>query len=207
MKLNAGFVFTFLLQIIHHLLPPVHAQACTVPALTSKYVRNIFTKYTGAPEGLNKTGLQSLLESLKLDKLTTVCEEGDTECQKNKLHLAGADTDPLKTGGTGKSRQRRGAGPRAVRPVNATHVRTMKEMQIKCNNVRTTLSTSYNIADDTVIDHDEFLALCPFLLSSVDDKVCRHYHDRYPEFKPPELPPSNAEKWGYGVLAITICSM
>jgi len=186
------------MQLVSHVV----TQKCVVPKATNKYISDIFTKYNGGPDALNNTGLQNLLKSLKLDELSVICEEGDTECQKKQLHLVGADTDPLQS----KKRKRRSASIPS-RPKNRTHEKLWEEKKVKCKAVKTTLETSFKISETSVLKKDDFLNVCPFLLGSVDDKACVHYHERYPEFKPPEDPPSNTEKWGYGVLAITICSM
>jgi len=195
MELNFFSFAIGIICIIHH---GDAQQDCEVPKVSKPYIDNIFTRY-GSEGILNATGLMNLLKSLKLDKVNTICEEGDTECQKMELHLVGVKRDVLAI----NSRKRREVSSRN----NDKHKRTMNYTTQRCEAVNNTLKNTFNIEPtaNTIAQRD-FLKFCPFILDNVDKKACEHYHKRFPEFKFPEPEPSDAEKWGYGVLAITICS-
>lgn len=61
--------------------------------------------------------------------------------------------------------------------------------------------------DASAISKTDFINMCPSLVQQIDDKVCVHFHERFPVLVEPDGPPSASETWGYGFLAITICSL
>ena len=186
----------------------VGGQCPALSSITQVYLDRIFVKY-GEVESGNQTvmtveGLNLLMRNLSLGSVTVRCEVDDYECMKTKYKKHGVK-DPM------LSRKRRGAGgggdpPKSGKPTaqqKAKHDADWKKHLSKCLATR-------NITDmfriNTKLTQKDFLNICPSLVQQIGEGACRHFHERYPAFVNPDAPPTASETWGYGFLAITICS-
>lgn len=178
----------------------------SIPETAVPFVERLFEKYGVADYNnetvLQESGLDTLMRSLALGSVNVVCELNDTQCLRNKYggHLV-ARSDPL------LSRRRRGlndvAGAKSSN--NIAHNRDWMNHVQACMTVRNfTVMYKFN---RSAIKKTDFMNLCPSLVTQIDEKVCIHYHKRFPRLKRPDKPPSPSETWGYGFLAITICSL
>ena len=144
------------------------------------------------------------MRTLSLGRVSVVCKEDDLECLKNKYSRHGR-SDPL----LARRRKRRAAGDndaggRVNRGDAKKHDMDWKKHLDQCVNSNN-ISELFDI-DESGISKQAFLDVCPALVQQIDQKVCIHYHKRFPAFIDPDGPPSSSESWGYGFLAITICS-
>lgn len=172
-----------------------------VADVTQTAVEFIFEKYGSV--GVNNKSyikparLDVLMKSLKLGKIEVICQANDTECMKNKYTMHNPPRkDPLLT------RKRRSVDEKQRK---ASHAKNWRQHLAKCMTL-TNLTTLYKV-DDNGATKEDFVNLCPSLVQQIDEKVCTHYHKRFPPLIEPDGPPSSSETWGYGFLAITICSL
>ena len=189
----------------------VASQCPAPPKMTQIYLNRIFAKY-GQLEADNSTvlsvqGLNQLMRNLSLGSVTVRCETDDFECIKNKYIKHGVK-DPLLL-----RRKRRGAGGGGGGPAKtsqptaaqkAKHDRDWQAHLSKC--LATSNITSMFSVKNSKLTQREFLNICPTLVQQISEGSCAHLHARYPAFVTPDAPPTASETWGYGFLAITICS-
>lgn len=197
---KVGVTFAALVFTLFKLADVVQGQ-CETPKLTESYIDRIFKKY-GVAEGndtvLKVAGLDSLMKNLSLGLVEVVCETNDYECLRDKYQRH-RPRDPL------LSRKRRSAGGGSINPaVRKAHDIEWKKHLDQC--IGTSNITSLFGISDSGMTKSGFLNICPTLVQQIDQKVCTHFHKRFPEFIDPDGPPTAAESWGYGFLAIGICS-
>jgi len=202
------FKYSVLLILVIGVLhcPDVASSEDKLPKLTNIVVDSIFKKYGSFDAASNTTvistsGIDNILQSLNLGNVNVVCQPNDTECMKNKFKGHRAVKDPL------LSRKRRGVndGKSGTATNTKAHDRDWKRHLAKCMNTKN-FTTLYNVKTPGLTRTD-FINMCPSLIQQIDGKVCVHYHQKFPELVEPDGPPSSSETWGYGFLAITICSL
>ena len=182
--------------------PDVANTQCAVSKITATFVDRIFRKYGNIGSNnytfITRIRLNDLMNSLTLGSIEVVCQTNDTVCLKNKY--AGhqpAKTDPL------LSRKRRG--------IDAKN-NNVKEHELDWKNHLARCMTLQNVislfkVNKSGITKTDFYNICPSLVQQIDEQVCVHYHKRFPALVEPDGPPDPSETWGYGFLAITICSL
>lgn len=200
-----GFITLVLIGLVY--FPGVVLTEYNLPKLTSVVVDSIFKKYgifdaASNSTVLNNTGVDNLLKSLDLGSVQVVCQPNDTECMKNKIKGHREIKDPL------LSRKRRGlkdsSGGTVSLASKKAHEKEWKGHLVKCMHTKN-FTSIYSVKKPGVTRTD-FMNLCPALVQQIDGKVCKHYHKKFPELVDPEGPPTASQTWGYGFLAITICS-
>jgi len=173
---------------------------CAESKTATTFIDRIFASYGTDNQTINSAGLQRLMKSLALGKVTVECQRNDTECLKNVLvdHGVPPITDPM------QARKRRGVADAGAGTNKKAHAVDWKKHVKKCMNTKN-ITNLYKL-DTNAITRKDFVEICPSLVQQIDEKVCVHYHKRFPELEEPEGPPTAGESWGYGFLAITICS-
>lgn len=181
--------------VLHY--PDIVQTQCIIPNVTRSFIDRIFDKYGTVGPGnavtLEADGLGELMRNLSLGRITIQCELDDKECMRNKYAMHN-QKDPL------SSRKRRSA----LSDAQEEHEIDWKKHLSKCMGQKN--YTSLFKIKTPGITKRSFLNICPTLVQQIDEKVCTHFHARYPAFVDPDGPPSSAESWGFGFLAITICS-
>lgn len=176
--------------------------------ISASFIETIFKKYGTVDKKNNETVMgkdqfDNLLKSLSLGTVTVVCQANDTECLKDKyIEHNTTRKDPL------LSRKRRGThgGPAPTPSKNQTmkHQKDWNKHLDSCMSSQK-ISNLYKLKN--VITKTSFKDICPVLIKQLDDKACVHFHKQYPIPEHPEGPPAPEKVWGFGFLAITICSL